>query len=90
MSPESELARRQASEDLVDIAALKQSTAFTRYWLRQLRSRRDALLVSLVEDPPSKVDAAEREIIRRLIKQLNELEKMPAQHAASAEALLRS
>ena len=90
MTPESELARRQASEDLVDIAALRQSTTFNRYWIRQMRARREKLLHSLLNDPPSKVDSLEREVIRRLINQLDDLEKMPAQHAASAETLLRA
>ena len=89
MNPEREVARNQASEDLIDIASLLKHPPFSRYFVRQLKRRRETLLNSLVNDPPSKVDAAEREIIRRLIKQLDEIDRMPAEHAASAEALLR-
>jgi transposase len=89
MTPESEAARKQASEDLVDIAALRQSTPFTRYWVRRLKSKRASLAKSFEDDPPAKVDAAEREILRRMIKFCDELERMPAQDAASAETLLR-
>jgi hypothetical protein len=74
---------------LVDIAALRQSTPFTRYWVRRLRSRRESLVKSLIHDAPPKVDATEREVLRRLVIFCDELEKMPSQDAVTAENLLR-
>lgn len=90
MKADAELARRQASEDMVDIAELRNTQAFQRYWMRQLRTKRETFLASMLNDPPSVVDKEEREVLRRLIRFCDELERMPQAHAAAAEQLLRN
>ena len=79
MSETSEMISRElAARDLQDIAELGKSPAFERYWLRRMRQKRDAIKSRFEDDPPSKCDKDEREILRRILKEYDELLGMPA------------
>lgn len=67
------VSKEKARADLEDIGTLKNTDAFERYWLRRLKQKRDAVEKSFKEDPPSKVDATERECLRRILGIYNEL-----------------
>lgn len=85
---ETERVRSQASEDLMDIASLKKDGPFNRYWMRQLAAKREQMLRRYVEEDSDKCPHEEREILRRLIKFCDELNRMPAEHEASARKVL--
>lgn len=85
---EADKARQQAAEDLADIAELKRTVSFSRYWLRHLAKRKNELAAAFKNDPPAKCSPEERETLRRLLLFCEELEAMPDQHAASAAAFL--
>lgn len=78
MTEEQKVTVQRAKDDLDAIKNLSEFTPFTGYFLGRLKSRRDKLEDSFRNDPPAKVDAAEREILRRLIKQLDEILTMTA------------
>jgi hypothetical protein len=67
-----ELARR----DLEDITDLRGSVSFDRYFLRRLRMKRAALDDRFHNDPPEKCDKDEREVLRRLVAEYDELLSM--------------
>jgi hypothetical protein len=83
-----EAERSKAGDDLLDIAALRNSTPFTRYWLRHLTRKRDSVRDQVLNDPPEKCPPAEREILRRIMKAYDDLLEMPTQHETAARALL--
>ncbi len=87
---EREKARQQAGQDLVDIAALKKSEPFNRYWLRFLAQKKEQLREKFTDEPPEKCSHEEREIRRRLLKFCEELEGMMAQHEAVCRATVES
>ena len=67
-----ELARR----DLEDITGLRASESFDRYFLRRLKMKRAALDARFHSDPPEKCDKDEREVLRRLVAEYDELLSM--------------
>jgi hypothetical protein len=72
------VSRELAARDLQDITELAKSPAFERYWLRRIRQKRDAIKKRFEDDPPDKCDKDEREVIRRILKEYEELLRMPA------------
>jgi hypothetical protein len=64
-----ELARRDAE----DIAALRLSEPFNRYWMRRLKQRRDETDRAFRFDPPAKCDFVQREVLRNLVIAYDEL-----------------
>jgi len=85
---EADRARRQAADDLSDIHTLKSTEAFARYYLRRIAQKRDAVKTRFITAPPKDVDAAEREILRRLLESYEELLALPDRDAAIAAAFL--
>lgn len=80
-------ARQQASDDLIDISALKQFVPFNRYWLRRMRATRDSMIQSHIYDD---MPADKREALRQRILFCKFLENMPATDASIAETVLRN
>jgi hypothetical protein len=83
-------AAQQAAEDLEDIATLERTAAFSRYFLRRIRAKREDVRVAFENDPPEKCSHDEREIRRRIMKAYDELLGMMAQDRATAGAHGRS
>lgn len=54
----------QASRDLNDIMTLRDTAAFTGYFMRRLKQKQTEIEKSLKYDPPSKVDKDARESLR--------------------------
>jgi hypothetical protein len=79
-----ELAQRQ----LEDISELRETTGFTRYWIYRLRQKRGAIEERFRHDPPSKVDAQEREILRRILDEYDELIEMMDSDERGAKAFI--
>lgn len=75
MSDEAQILE-QGQQDIDDIAKLQNFPSFTRYFLRRLRMKYAALEKRLKDDPPDKCDAAEREIVRRIMIEIVAIEGM--------------
>lgn len=67
--------RDQAALDLGAINELRRNGAFQNYWMRRLVSRRDEIAKKFAEGDPIKdgVTHEEREILRRIMLELNVL-----------------
>ncbi len=89
-TPEGNDSVRQAQEDLIDIADLKKSVPFTRYWLRHLNRKRDEARKIFEEAPPEKCSHEEREIQRRIIRAYTELLGMMDQHQATQAKVVQA
>ncbi len=66
-------AREQEAQDLADIAELKRTVAWERYWLRRLRMKREGFAQKFKNDPMSH---EEREVMRQRILLMEEIEKI--------------
>jgi cephalosporin-C deacetylase-like acetyl esterase len=67
------VAAERARQDLEDIRTLKNTEAFSRYWMRRLRQRKEDAEKRLKYD---KLSAEDREIARVTFLAYDELEKM--------------
>jgi hypothetical protein len=76
MTPEQSITRELANRDLGDITHLESSDPFNRYFMRRLKEKKAAIEKRFYEDPPAKVDAAEREILRRMLLEYDTLIEM--------------
>lgn len=65
----------QAAQDVADIAALKRSEAFNRYYLRRLEEKIQKLQTSILED--RNIEAEELIKKRHTLWALEELKAMP-------------
>ncbi len=72
------VSRELAARDLQDIAELAKSPAFERYWLRRIRQKLAAIEKRFKYDRPIDCDKDEREILRRIMIEYEELLCMPA------------
>ncbi len=72
--------------DLSDIADLRRSDAFGRFFLRRLGEIRDKLQKSFEDDP---MDKDQREATRQLLKQLKEIIALPDRDEATIRSQLR-
>jgi hypothetical protein len=82
------VAQERALLDLQDIAALRTSEPFNRYWRRRIKAKGDALMASFRNDPVTKVSHEQREILRQKLLFIEELEKMMSEDEASAQTTL--
>lgn len=82
--PPLEVARR----DLEAINTLLKTPAFTDYWMRKLRERREEVDKKFREDPPEKCSKTQREAHRQVVAFADALLKMPEMHAATHRATL--
>lgn len=80
--------RRQAGQDLADIGTLRQTEAFGRYFLARLRRKQADLETKFRNDPPDKCPPGEREILRRIIAEYDEVLGFMARDEATAKALM--
>ena len=78
--------RLVAQRDLNDIRALRDNEPFTRYWMRRLTARRDAIAERFYNDPPEKCGKDERESLRLILRELNALVGQMDDDEASARA----
>jgi len=78
--------RLVAQRDLNDIRALRDNEPFTRYWMRRLTARRDAIAERFYNDPPEKCGKDERESLRLILHELNALVGQLDADEASARA----
>lgn len=76
-------AKQQEAEDLADIAELKRTVGFERYWMRHLRLKIKKLATALKDDP---MTHEEREITRQKLLFAEELEKMMRVHEGSIKS----
>ncbi len=68
--------RQLAAQDIQDIKTLRGAESFNRYFIRRLRDRQTAINTRFRNDPPAKCDDREREILRRLLLEYDELLKL--------------
>lgn len=82
MSTDPALAKKVSQElmrrDLGDIAELRRSEAFNRYFLRRLGEKKAAIQTSLLDHTPAELAAKDedREVLRRINKTYEEILKM--------------
>lgn len=74
--------RKQAEQDLGDIATLRKSEAFNRYFIRHLNLRHARYGKAFKYD---EVTHERREVLRCLVNELEEIAGMMAQHEAEAQ-----
>lgn len=67
------VAREIAIRDLEDIFALRRSEAFTRYFTRRLKEKRDQAQKRFHDDP---MDKDQREVARHVMKTFEEILSM--------------
>lgn len=67
--------REQEAQDLADIAELKRTQAWERYWMRRLRMKRGGFELSFKTD---KMSYEDREVMRQRILLMEEIEKLLA------------
>jgi len=70
--------RESAKRDLQDIAALRRTEAFSRYFLRRLRDKHTDAEQHFKYDEPAKCDAVQRELWRQRMLLLEEIINMSA------------
>ena len=78
----------QARRDLQDIRDLRNNQPFNRYWLRRLSTRIQILDDRFRNDDAMKCPHEEREILRRCIKELNDLSTMMDSDESNAKVSL--
>lgn len=59
------ISRELANRDLADIRSLKESEAFQRYWLRRLKTKREAAFNKFLKD--DQMGLEERETFRQIV-----------------------
>jgi hypothetical protein len=84
-----QVSKELAIRDLSDIADLRRSESFNRYFIRRLQQKHDATRKSFEDDPPEVTDKDEREVLRRLMKAYRELLGMMDADEASIRSQLR-
>lgn len=82
------VSQERALHDLQDIAALRTSEAFNRYFLRRLKAKKEDIRKVFTYDPPTKITPDQREQLRVLLLFCEELEKMMSEDEASAQSFL--
>lgn len=88
MAEENNVSRELANRDLADIKELRASPAFARYWLRRLQQKRTKYEVAFrTEDG---LTAIERESLRKLVNEYDDLLTMMAKDERAAESTVLS
>lgn len=88
MSEEYLRSKQVAQRDLECIRALRESDAFNLYWMRRLKQKHADIDDIFRNHPASKVDKEEREILRRILKEYEDLMGMMAKDEAGARSQL--
>ena len=78
----------QARRDMQDIRDLRNNQPFNRYWLRRLSARIQELDNRFRNDTAAECSHEEREILRRCIKELNDLSTMMDTEESNAKVSL--
>lgn len=68
-----QVSKELAIRDLSDIADLKRSESFNRYFIRRLQQKHDTVKNKFENDPPQVTDKDEREVLRRMMHAYREL-----------------
>lgn len=71
-----EIAVEVTKRDISDILFLQECQPFNRYFMRRIREKKVAIERRFRGDPPAKCDAAEREILRRLLDEYDVIERL--------------
>lgn len=80
-------ALHQAAQDLSDIATLRHTEAFGRYFIRRLKAKQAAVETKFRNDSADKCSHEEREIRRRIVLAYDEILRMMAEDEATAGAM---
>lgn len=67
------VSREVMQRDMDDIAELRKSTPFNRYFVRRLKQKLEAMNETLRHAKPEKCDKEEREIVRRIMLEYEHL-----------------
>jgi hypothetical protein len=85
---DNERAYEKMRSDIMDIEALRKFEPFTRYFIRRLREKHAAVVARLHDDPVEKCSHEEREILRRLMKEYEDIIGMMAREETTCKATL--
>lgn len=89
MDDNRQMSRELATRDIEAIKQLRENGPFNTYFLRRLRMKHDAIEEKFKYDTPQKCDAAEREILRRLMLEYeNEILSLMDRDDAAAQSTL--
>lgn len=78
----------QARQDLQDIRQLRDDVPFNRYFLRRLLQRRDYIANRFKNEPATECDKEEREILRRVLIELETFINLASADEAEAKLSL--
>ena len=78
------LLRERAQQDIDDIKKLRESEAFSRYFIRRVNQRAQGHFEMFKNGTPEKVSKEEREILRRLTLEYEDLAQMMDRDFAEA------
>ena len=78
----------QARRDIQAARSLREFAPFQAYFMRRIVQRRDDLQTLFRYAPPAKVDPVEREIIRRILDELDTVINLTAEDTANARAAI--
>lgn len=76
------------SHDLDDIKFLQACEPFNRYFLRRLREKREAADRRFRGDPPSVCDAAQREALRQVVNEYDDMLRLMQTDKQASERIL--
>lgn len=82
------VARERAAQDLQDIAELERTQGWTRYWVPRINRRIESHWERVKHESPKTCDATEREIVRRVAVELEEILGLLAKDRGVAKALV--
>jgi hypothetical protein len=85
---EKSLADERARQDLIDIGQLQRFEPFTRYFMRRLSEKMRAYETRFRNDPADKCSHEEREILRRIIKEYEEISVMMSREETTCKSQL--
>ena len=90
MSEADNISYELAQRDLNDINLLAKFEPFNRYYLRRLKEIAGRIEGRFRYDPPEAVDKEEREILRRILMELDELQAMLVREKGTCEKQLEA
>lgn len=84
------MAEEVARRDVSDIRFLRENPAFNNYWLRRLKQKREIVAERFRYGPIKEVGHEEREILRRILDEYDELMQMMTKDEAMAQRHISS
>jgi len=83
-----EKAKEKMRQDIIDIQALRNFEPFNRYFVRRLKEKHAEIEKRFRDDPAEKCSYEEREILRRLMKEYEDILRMMEREEVTCKSSL--